>query len=147
MSIPAGHRIDREFVCMSCLRDDDHRPGGIDGRGSAVDHRMGSGRECSRCGRRMPYLATVRLLPDGCSSISAPAHWRPEKTIRVDRDESVLIDCHALVYVSMAGGGPEVGLRVTPSGTVEVWVHDDPYGDGENPSAQWTHERKKADRG
>ena len=57
MSLPLGHRIDREFVCMDCIAHSDHREGGITSGGhSAVDERMGSGNECSRCGRTMPHL-------------------------------------------------------------------------------------------
>lgn len=138
MTLPLGHRIDSEFVCMDCISSDDHRPGGI-GTGSAVDERVGSGKECSRCERRMPYLATVRLLPDGWSSVRAPSEWRPAKIVRVEREEKVLTEEHALVYVSI-GCQREVGVRVTPTGKVEIWIHDDPYGDAEEPSARWTHD-------
>ena len=138
MSLPLGHRIDGEFVCMDCIRSDDHRPGGIGGGHSAVDERVGSGKECSRCERRMPYLATVRLLPDGYASIHAPDGLHAaRKVIRLEREEKTLVDRHALVYVDI-GCHREVGLTVTPTGEVRVWVHDDPYGDGE-PAVEWVH--------
>lgn len=139
MSFPLGHRIDGEFVCMDCLGSLDHRPGGITGPLSAVDERVGSGKECTRCGRVMPYLATVRLLPDGNYSIHAPDSWRQEKIIRVEREEKVLVDGHALVYVSI-GCQREVGITVTPRGKIEVWVHDDPHGDGRLPSKRWEYD-------
>lgn len=146
VSLPLGHRIDGEFVCMACLRDDDHREGGITGNGfSAVDERVGSGYECSRCERRMPYLATVELLPDGYYSIHAPQSYRKvEKTIRLQREEKVLIDRHALVRVSI-GCHRELGLTVGPTGKVEVWVHDDPYGDSDEPSARWEYDPTESD--
>lgn len=148
MSVPLGHRIDGEFVCMACIGPADHRPAGINGRGSALDQRTGSGRECARCQRRMPYLATVRLLPDGYASIHAPDGWRPtEKVIRLEREESTLVDKDALVYISLEGGGPEVGVRVSRTGHVEVWVHDDPFGDGSEPSARWEHSRTPLSEG
>lgn len=140
MSLPLGHRIDGEFVCMDCISSDDHREGGITGRGSAVDERVGSGYECSRCERQMPYLAVVRLLPDGYSSIHAPkGHGNGRKVIRLEREEQTLIDGHALVYVSI-GCDRELGLRIGPTGKIEVWVYDDPYGDDTNPSAKWEYD-------
>ena len=144
MSMPLGHRIDGEFVCMQCVGPDDHREGGIDGRGSAVDERVGSGKTCSRCGRRMPYLATVRLLPDGAHSVRAPEEWhRAERIIRVEREEKTLIADSALVYVEI-GCQRELGLRITPEGKVEVWIHDDPYGDGAEPSVRWEHDPRSS---
>jgi hypothetical protein len=144
VSLPLGHRIDGEFVCMRCITSADHRLGGIDGRGSAVDERVGSGTECSRCERRMPYLATVRLLPDGFSSFHAPDERRGvERAIRMEREEKTLVAGHALVYVEI-GCDREVGLSVSPSGKVEVWVHDDPYGDRDGPSACWTYDPSTA---
>ena len=142
MSLPLGHRIDGEFVCMDCIGPSDHREGGIGSGFSAVDERVGSGYECSRCERRMPYLATVRLLPDGYSSIHAPNHgvgrFQGQKIIRLEREEKALMDGHALVYVSI-GCQREVGITVTPHGKIEVWVHDDPYGDGDEPSKRWEY--------
>jgi hypothetical protein len=146
MTLPLGHRIDGEFVCMDCVRPDDHRDGGIGSGVSAVYERVGSGLECSRCERRMPYLATVRLLPDGYSSLGAP---KPEifgpgrKMVRLEREEKVLIDNHALIYVSI-GCQREVGIEVTPHGKVRVWVHDV---DGEEPSAAWEHDPTTDQRG
>lgn len=141
-ALPLGHRIDGEFVCMDCIRSSDHREGGIGSGHSAVDQRVGSGKECARCGARMPYLATVRLLPDGFGSIGAP---RPEiygpgrKMVMLEREEKVLVDRHALVYVSI-GCQREVGITVTPGGKIEVWVHDDPYSDSEVPSKRWEYD-------
>lgn len=143
MTLPLGHRIDGEFVCMDCIGPRDHREGGITDRGgSAVDERVGSGKECARCERQMPYLATVRLLPDGWHSAKASVGWGREKVVMVEREEKTLVEGHALVYVSI-GCHREVGLSVTPQGKVEVWVHDDPYGDGTEPSARWTHDPAK----
>lgn len=142
--LPLGHRIDGEFVCMNCISGLDHREGGITSAGfSAVDERVGSGKECSRCERRMPYLATVRLLPDGWSSVDAPTQWTQEKIIRVEREEKTLIDKHALVYVDI-GCQREVGICVTPHGKIEVWVHDDPYGNGDEPSKRWEYDPAQA---
>jgi hypothetical protein len=146
MALPLGHWIDGEFVCMDCIRQDDHREGGLTDRGgSAVDERVGSGKECSRCERLMPYLATVRLLPDGYGSIHAPDRgvdrFRSQKVIRLEREEKVLVDRHALVYIDI-GCQREVGITVTPHGKIEVWVHDDPYGDGE-PAKRWGYDPRE----
>lgn len=90
----------------------------------------------------MPRLATVRLLPDGWSSVRAPGpRALVEKMIVLERSEQTLVDAHALVYVRVHGGGPEVGLCVHANGTVELWVHDDPCGDGSTPSASWKRDR------
>lgn len=141
MSIPFGHRVVGEFVCMDCITDEDHHGDGVTGRFSAVDERVGSGKECARCGRLMPYLAKVRLLPDGNYSVRAEGGMTAQRNriVRVERDESVLIGGHALVYVDI-GCQREVGISVTPHGKVEVWVHDDPYGDGAEPSARWEYD-------
>jgi hypothetical protein len=141
MSLPLGHRIDGEFVCMDCIGSADHREGGITDRGgSAVDERVGSGYECSRCERRMPYLAKVELLPDGYHSIHAPdGRMAGQKVIRLQREEKVLIDRHALVRVTI-GCDRELGLTIGPTGKVEVWVHDDPYGSDGEPAARWEYD-------
>jgi hypothetical protein len=137
--LPLGHRIDGEFVCMGCIGPADHRKGGITKRGgSAVDARVGSGQECTRCEKVMPYLATVRLCPDSYHFIIAPvALSTREKIIVLERQEQTLIDGHALLYVEI-GTQREVGIRATPSGKVEIWIHDDPYGEGE-PTARWEY--------
>lgn len=133
-SFPLGWRNKGRFVCQNCIDPED-----VAG-GMGCDARVGSGEVCSRCGDKMPYLARVRILPDGCSSIKAPAFWRKiEKSIRVERETEVLIDSEALVYVSI-GCDRELGLRVGPNGKIEVWVHDDPYGDEGEPNARWTYE-------
>jgi hypothetical protein len=127
---------------MDCIRDDDHHASGVR-NGSAVDERVGSGKECSRCGRRMPYLATVRLLPDGYHSIHAPDGRRAvSKVIRLEREEKVLVDGHALVYVSI-GCQREVGLSVTPQGKVEVWIHNHPYDDEAEP-VRWEYDPERS---
>lgn len=139
MSLPLGHRVDGEFVCMDCIDPRDHKPTGIGSGYSAVDQRVGSGEECSRCGRRMPYLATVRLLPDGWSSARSPIEIpQTEKIVRLEREEKVLIDGHALVYVDI-GCQREVGLTVTPHGKIAVWIHDDLYNDEAEP-VRWTYD-------
>lgn len=129
---------------MNCLRGDDHREGGITDKGwSAVDERVGSGQECSRCGEIMPWLATIRLLPDGNSTVHADSGWpRSRKGFSVERREQTLVNRHALVYISI-GCDREVGLEVTANGKVRVWVHDDPHGDGIEPSATWEHEAER----
>jgi hypothetical protein len=105
------------------------------GVGIRLDARVSSGEECVRCGDKMPYLAKVRLLPDGASSVHAPSDWRPrDRTIMVERETEVLVDGHALLYLRI-GCGPEVGLEFTPGGRLKVWVHVDP--DGDSPTAEW----------
>jgi hypothetical protein len=86
----------------------------------------------------------VRLLPDGFSSFHAPDERRNvERVIRMEREERTLIAGHALIYVEI-GCDRELGLSVSPNGKVEVWVHDDPYGDGAEPSARWTYDPRTA---
>lgn len=122
-----------EFVCRSCAEDDDRE-------GVWFDERMASGRECARCGKSFPLLARVELLPDGWASIHAPSSLpRPDKVIRLTQHAETLIDSHALVIVRI-GNEREVGIRVSPHGKIEAWVHDDPYSDSGEPVARWEYD-------
>ena len=132
--IPRGRYVDGAFVCLDCCKQDEHAPH------SAVYDRVASGKECARCQKRMPYFAEVRVLPDGYYSIHAPKGLGTgQKVIKLERDAHTLIEQNALVYVSI-GCDRELGLTISPHGKVEVWIHDHPYEDGEEPSARWSYD-------
>jgi hypothetical protein len=131
MSLPTGFRTPDGFVCWACRHPDMPQHGA----GIRLDARVASGEECIKCGDKMPYLAKVRLAPDGAVLVKAPSDLRPRgRSLLVQRETEVLIDSHALLYLDI-GCGPELGVEMTPGGRVKIWVHTDP--DGESPAAEW----------
>ena len=134
MSLPRGWLKGGVFVCLRCAEDADRE------NAIKADARMASGRLCVTCGETQPYEAKVRILPDGAHSVHA-AHGlkEGERIVVMERQEFTLFDESVLVYVDI-GTQREVGLRVTPSGALSVWVHDDPYGDAAEPSARWEYD-------
>lgn len=140
MSLPRGWTRGGRFVCRDCSTDEDRA-------GMRCDDRVASGKECAVCRKLMPYEASVRLLPDGFHSIHAPRTIPGgDKIVLLERSERTLIDRSALVYVSI-GCSREVGVTVTPNGKVEIWIHDEPYGDADEPSARWTYDPHEMQNG
>ena len=107
---------------MECITDADHHDRGIGSGHSAVDQRVGSGKECSRCEKRMPYLAHIEVVPDGWSV----ARRSDGGTMDMRRSTEVMVDRKAHVRLTM-GCHREIAGLVTPTGEVGVLIWDDPY--------------------
>lgn len=132
-------------ACVHCvgrdpdwLEDEDPKARGW----SPLDDRTAGGRECAHCGRALPTLATVHLLPDGWSSVRAASELGTGRgpggdVVKTERAAEVLVRDSAHVRVSL-WRGPEVLVVARRDGAVEVRVWD--AHEDEGGGDRWLHE-------
>lgn len=148
----AWRKFDRDteeayVVCVHCVGLDPDWLEDVDpkARGwSALDDRTAGGRECKHCGRTLPRLATVALLPDGWSSVRVepgspmvPTGRGPGgDVVKTERRAEVLVRDGAVVRVAI-WGGPEVVLRVAVGGALELLAFGPSHDGDSDPDAEW----------